>query len=187
MLSCFIWGTQCITSITGRILDHLLMLLFFNAHYEKKKRTLTYTKVFHVIEQSPFVICITRCFTQCLWQSQICPFLVLFYLLYQETYHAVLSPTTYSSVLIALKRSLDQKHLCMFERKDTPYVVSWTTLLSLSICYFNSESANFWKFTSYCSLKPLWSGMGEVVPARTSPTLHPPSPPTVHQLSWLAL
>ena len=37
---------------------------------------------------------------------------------------------------------------------------------------------NFWKFTSYCSLKPLWLGMGEVVPARTSPTLHPPSPPT---------
>ena len=33
----------------------------------------------------------------------------------------------------------------------------------------------FWKFTSYCSLKPLWSGMGEVVPARTSPTL-PPHP-----------
>ena len=46
---------------------------------------------------------------------------------------------------------------------------------------------NFWKFTSYCGLKPLWSGMGEVVTARTSPTLHPPSPPTVHQLSWLAL
>ena len=46
---------------------------------------------------------------------------------------------------------------------------------------------NFWKFTNYCSLKPLWSGMGEVVPARTSPTLHPPSPPTVHQLSRLAL
>ena len=29
--------------------------------------------------------------------------------------------------------------------------------------------------------------MGEVVPTRTSPTLHPPSPPTVHQLSRLAL
>ena len=40
---------------------------------------------------------------------------------------------------------------------------------------------------SYCSLKPLCSGMGEVVPARTSLTLHPPSPPTVHQLSRLAL
>ena len=47
---------------------------------------------------------------------------------------------------------------------------------------------NFWQFTykwsgwisdSYCSLKPQWSGMGEVVPARTSPTLRPPSPPTV--------
>ena len=48
-------------------------------------------------------------------------------------------------------------------------------------------SAEFLKFTSYCSLKPLWSGMGEVVPARTSLTLHPPSPPTVHQLSQLAL
>ena len=31
----------------------------------------------------------------------------------------------------------------------------------------------------YYSLNPLWSGMGEVVPARISPTLHPPSPPTV--------
>ena len=29
--------------------------------------------------------------------------------------------------------------------------------------------------------------MGEVAPARTSPILHPPSPPTVHQLSRLAL
>ena len=52
---------------------------------------------------------------------------------------------------------------------------------------FTLKVLNFWKFTSYCSLKPLWSGMGEVVPARTSPTLHPPSPPTVHQLSWLSL
>ena len=46
---------------------------------------------------------------------------------------------------------------------------------------------NFWKLTSYCSFKPLWSGKGEVVPARTLPTLHPPSPPTVHKLSRLAL
>ena len=38
---------------------------------------------------------------------------------------------------------------------------------------------------SYCNLKPLWSSMGEVVPARTSPTLHPPSPPTVLKLSCL--
>ena len=49
------------------------------------------------------------------------------------------------------------------------------------------KALNFWKFTSYCSLKPLWLGMGEVAPARTSPTLHPPSLPTVHQLSRLAL
>ena len=36
---------------------------------------------------------------------------------------------------------------------------------------------------SYCSLKPLCSGMGEVVPAHTSPTLLPPSPRTVLSLS----
>ena len=36
---------------------------------------------------------------------------------------------------------------------------------------------------SYCSIKPLCSGMGEVVPARTSPTLLPPSPRTVLSLS----
>ena len=36
---------------------------------------------------------------------------------------------------------------------------------------------------SYCSLKPLCSGMGEVVPARTSPTLLSPSPRTVLSLS----
>ena len=36
---------------------------------------------------------------------------------------------------------------------------------------------------SYSSLKPLCSGMGEVVPARTSPTLLPPSPRTVLSLS----
>ena len=54
-------------------------------------------------------------------------------------------------------------------------------------CVLTLKVLNFWKFTSYCNLKPLWSGMGEVVPAHTSPTLHAPSPPTVHQLSQLAL
>ena len=29
------------------------------------------------------------------------------------------------------------------------------------------------------TLEPLWSGIGVVVPARTSPNLHPPYPPTV--------
>ena len=43
-----------------------------------------------------------------------------------------------------------------------------------SLCSFLTlKVLNFWKFTSCCSLKPLWSGMREVVPARTSPTLHP--------------
>ena len=40
-----------------------------------------------------------------------------------------------------------------------------------------------WISDSYCSIKPLCSGMGEVVPARSSPTLLPPSPRTVLSLS----
>ena len=54
--------------------------------------------------------------------------------------------------------------------------------------YFNAYTAkpvcwNGWISDSYCSLKPLCSGMGEVVLARTSPTLLPPSPRTVLSLS----
>ena len=59
------------------------------------------------------------------------------------------------------------------------WIIFCIYILTLKVLYV-------WKLTSYCSLKPLWLGMGEVVPARTSPTLHPPSPPTVHQLSRLA-
>ena len=66
------------------------------------------------------------------------------------------------------------------------YIVSVQRQKGLSI-FLTLKVLNFWKFTSNCSLKPLWSGMGEVVPARTSPTLHPPSPAMVHQLSRLAL
>ena len=49
----------------------------------------------------------------------------------------------------------------------------WVNILTLS------PRGDGWISESYCSLKPLWLGMGEVVPARASPTLPPPSPPTV--------
>ena len=42
---------------------------------------------------------------------------------------------------------------------------------------------SWWISDSYCSLKPLCSGMGEIVPARTSLTLLTPSPRTVLSLS----
>ena len=60
-------------------------------------------------------------------------------------------------------------------------------LLTLKVLNFLKYSYKWggWTSDSYCSLKPLWSGMGEVVPARTSPTLHPPSPPTVLYLYCL--
>ena len=67
------------------------------------------------------------------------------------------------------------------------HMVAYSTSMAQHSLTLTFKVLNFWKFTSYCSLKPLWSGMGEVVPARTSPTLHPPSPPTVHQLLQLAL
>ena len=63
-----------------------------------------------------------------------------------------------------------------------PYIYSFIPEI------FNTYTAkpgcwNGWISDSYCSLKPLCSGMGEVVPARTSPTLLPPSPHTVLSLS----
>ena len=72
---------------------------------------------------------------------------------------------------------------------DKFWTLCWhfASTLIVTVTLLTLKVLNFWKFTSYCSLKPLWSGMGEVVPARTSPTLHPPFPPTVHQLLWLAL
>ena len=56
-------------------------------------------------------------------------------------------------------------------------IVSLNTYTAKPVCW------NGWISDSYCSLKPLCSGMGEVVPARTSPTLLPPSPLTVLSLS----
>ena len=58
-------------------------------------------------------------------------------------------------------------------------------LLTLKVLNFWTfiETWSGWIFDSYWSLKPLCSGMGEVVPARTSPTLPPPSPRTVLSLS----
>ena len=66
-------------------------------------------------------------------------------------------------------------------------LMDWTTDAS---CYTAGPSAGVsGSLDSYCSLKPLClkplcSGMGEVVPARTSPTLPPPSPRTVLSLSF---
>ena len=82
---------------------------------------------------------------------------------------------------LALEYTLLQSHLLRWEFN------TFSTWKSQSHEVLTLKVLNFWKFTTYCSLKLLWSGMGEVVLARTSPTLHPPSPPTVHQLSQLAL
>ena len=54
-------------------------------------------------------------------------------------------------------------------------------ILTLKVLNFWTfiETWSGWIFDSYWSLKTLCSGMGEVVLARTSPTLPPPSPRTV--------
>ena len=62
----------------------------------------------------------------------------------------------------------------------TQFSLSLSVSLSLRVCPSAGVSESL---DSYCSLKPLCSGMGEVVPARTSPTLLPPSPRTVLSLS----
>ena len=86
---------------------------------------------------------------------------------------------------------LSQIFLTMSTFSPVPRIhISYNFSIFLAILVYHRQSItpnkltltvlNFWKFTGCCSLKPLWSGMGEVVPARTSPTLHPPSPPTDH-------
>ena len=76
-------------------------------------------------------------------------------------------------------------YLIIPEEKKLSLIYDCFYFLTLKVLTFWNS---FWNrvggsLDSYCSLKPLWSGMGEVVPARTSPTLHPPSPPTVLSLS----
>ena len=115
------------------------------------------------------------------------------------TMHDIIEEKPCETVLCAEKRHCKLIHRRV---KVTDSSVTWNVVviqrswvrtpvkLNLRVrspCVLTLKVLNFWKFTSYCSLKPLWSGMGEVVPARTSPTRHPPSPPTVHQLSRLAL
>ena len=48
-------------------------------------------------------------------------------------------------------------------------------------CLKNHVEKGWWISARYCSLKALWSGMGEVVPASTSQPYipHPPSPLTM--------
>ena len=75
--------------------------------------------------------------------------------------------------------------LPLMQAGEIPCVI-WTTKVQyISVCLLKLalEILNFLQFTqkwsgwisdSYCSSKPLWSGTGEVVMARTSPTPHPP-------------
>ena len=63
-------------------------------------------------------------------------------------------------------------YICLVPRL-LAYTLHINTYTARPVCWSG------WISDSYCSLKPLLSGMGEVVPARTSPTLLPPSPRTV--------
>ena len=62
---------------------------------------------------------------------------------------------------------------CMWMSINFPYAPG-NILLTLKL-----TGVIGWISDSYCSIKPFCSGMVEVVPARTSPTLLPPSPCTV--------
>ena len=128
----------------------------------------------------------------CWYLTQICPLLPIFSNL------QYLGQATVLCFRLGKRGLPHWLHSCsvqekLFERRMCITVVMlWLNTLPFvcshnHICFLTLKVPNFWKFTSYCSLKPLWSGMGEVVPARTSLTLHPPSPPTLYQLSRLAL
>ena len=92
-----------------------------------------------------------------------------------------LTPFTIMIILYYLLANNHSRNQATCKMDCQPGDFGWPTLSFLGgLCWYIGLTLtvlNFWKFTSYCSLKSLWSGMGEVVPARTSPTLHPPSLP----------
>ena len=137
----------------------------------------TYTNMFQVQELIIFMLCanvLIICPCKCTCTNGRCMFQV------RELVKRCTCPDEFPMIRVSEgKYRIGDSQTLIFVRVCNPLLL-FTYLLTLKVL-------NFWKFTSYCSLKPLWSGMGEVVPARTSPTLHPPSPPTVHQLSQLAL
>ena len=174
-----LWGQQC-NSKEGRLL--------FHAIYEssvlpcRATRNLPFLSVIVYICCTAFDIAFLATFTG-FWEG------VTLTPLWDE--HILLFAIAVSGIIrscIYLYSYVQRETLCHFctlvlvEFRVIAPQVKFELSLSLTL-----KVVNFWKFPTYCSLKPLWSGMGEVVPARTSPTLHSPSPPTVHQLSWLAL
>ena len=74
------------------------------------------------------------------------------------------------------KKKAEEKEIQQNEM-STIRIVHWNANLTLTLPGPSAGVSG--SLDSYCSLKPLCSGMGEVVPARTSPTLLPPSPLTV--------
>ena len=92
------------------------------------------------------------------------------------------SPTSVLKItghLIILAGSITSVFMCtypvngvqLFPKRYYPENDCIIVLLTLKLLGPGSWSE--WISDSHCSLKPLWSGMGEVEPARTSPTLHP--------------
>ena len=81
-----------------------------------------------------------------------------------------------SSIMLSLCTVSCKADVEVFHSQGQGRSIIWT-VRKMWFCFhvrmITLKALNFWKITSYCSLKPLWSGMGEVVQARTSPTLHP--------------
>ena len=82
-----------------------------------------------------------------------------------------------------IKTTLRKEIRCDTFKINLWYSVQFYDLTGLTLTLPGPSAGVSGSLDSYCSLKPLCSGMGEVVPARTSPTLLPPSPRTVLSLS----
>ena len=111
-------------------------------------------------------------------RSNINKYIQIYHLLPANVLHFCLHIdwNPYSTFNIHTVRGCDTE--AVFQEGSTRIMVPHT---------YDTHSAGVigWISDSYCSIKPLCSGMGEVVPARTSPTLLPPSPRTV--LSYIII
>ena len=90
------------------------------------------------------------------------------------SFHSTRYPSLLGRLKVAWSEMFPEHFHLTGNGNQTPDL--WILSLSLTLSLGNGVGGSL---DSYSSLKPLWSGMDEVVPARTLPTLHSPSCPAV--------
>ena len=155
------------------VLFHFKRYIFSNADNLKEVTVIRHTDL-----QTTLKICIV-----CFEESLLCSYFLDFSIFFSARTTALCSCIAIFKCLFQVYHSvIPINHKC-----NLPCIFHYKFIfrsdLHLTLTLPGPSAAVSGSLDSYCSIKPLCSGMGEVVLARTSPTLLPPSPPTVLSLS----